>query len=195
MRELTPELLISAYCQGIFPMADENGRILWYDPDPRAIIPLENFHVPRSLKRTIKKAPFTLRINTAFEQVMRACAAPAPGREQTWISEEIIQAYLRLHRLGFAHSVEAWQGDELAGGLYGVAVRGLFAGESMFSHVTDSSKMTLVYLVSRLRQRGYALLDVQFLTTHLQRFGAVEIPAQAYKRRLMWALTLPVKFL
>lgn len=175
-------------------MADENGRIFWYDPDPRAIIPLHNFHVSRSLKRTLKKEPFTIRINAAFEQVIRGCAAPVPGREETWISEEIIQAYVRLHRLGYAHSVEAWQDGQLVGGLYGVAIRGLFAGESMFSHATDSSKVALVYLVGHLRQREFKLLDVQFLTEHLRRFGAVEISAQAYKHRLMEALAQPVQF-
>ena len=192
--ELTSELLLSAYCQGIFPMAHEDGDIYWYDPDPRTILPLNNFHIPRSLKRTIKKNPFKISINNRFTDVMKACAAPAPGRESTWISNELILAYTRLHQQGFAHSVEIWQSDQLVGGLYGVGVRGLFAGESMFSHVTNSSKVALVYLVERLRRKGFLLLDTQFMTEHLRQFGALEIEAQEYKRRLQLALTIPAKF-
>ncbi len=192
--ELTSELLLSAYCQGIFPMAHEDGNIYWYDPDPRTILPLHDFHIPRSLKRTIKKNPFEIRVNSSFTDVMWACAAPASGRESTWINKDLIMAYTKLHQLGFAHSVEAWQANELVGGLYGVAVRGLFAGESMFSHVTDSSKVALVYLVERLRRKGFMLLDTQFMTDHLRQFGAVEIEGQEYKRRLQTALTIPAKF-
>lgn len=192
--ELTSELLLSAYCQGIFPMAHEDGDIYWYDPDPRAILPLNDFHIPRSLKRTIKKNPFNIRINYSFTDVMKACAAPAPGRESTWISNELILAYTKLHQQGFAHSVEIWQSEQLVGGLYGVAVRGLFAGESMFSHATNSSKIALVYLVERLRRKGFLLLDTQFMTEHLRQFGALEIEAQEYKRRLQIALTIPAKF-
>ena len=192
--QLTPELLLSAYCQGVFPMAHEDGNIYWYDPDPRTILPLSSFHISRSLKRKIKKNLFTISINRCFADVMKACAAPAPGRESTWISEELIAAYTKLHQLGYAHSVEVWEMDDLVGGLYGVAVRGLFAGESMFSHVTDSSKVALVYLVERLRRKGFMLLDTQFMTDHLRQFGAVEIAAQEYKRRLQTALTVPAKF-
>lgn len=176
-------------------MAHEDGRIYWYDPDPRAVIPLEHFHLSRSLQRIIRQERFEIRINTAFTAVMEACAAPAAGREETWINADIVQAYTRLHQLGFAHSVEAWQADKLVGGLYGVAIQGFFAGESMFSHVRDSSKVALVFLVERLRQRQFCLLDTQFMTEHLRRFGAVEIPASEYKRRLSQALLSPTNFL
>ena len=192
--DLSPQLLLSAYCQGIFPMAHEDGNIYWYDPDPRAILPLEALHVPRSLVRTLNKGRFEIRYNSAFTRVIQACAMPGSGREDTWINQEIVVAYNRLHRLGFAHSVESWLDGELVGGLYGVAVRGLFAGESMFSRVTDASKVALVYLVERLRQGGFQLLDVQFLTEHLCRFGAIEIPAAAYKTRLAQALLVPAQF-
>lgn len=192
--ELSPSLLLSAYCEGIFPMAHEDGNIYWYDPDPRAILPLDSFHVPRSLARTIKKGDFEIRYNTAFVAVIRACAEPAPGREETWINQDIVVAYTRLHRLGFAHSIETWFEGELVGGLYGVAVRGLFAGESMFSWLSDASKVALVYLVERLRQRHFQLLDVQFMTDHLRRFGAIEIPATVYKERLAQALAVSAHF-
>ncbi len=192
---LTPQMLLSAYCQGVFPMAHEDGRIYWYDPDPRAIIPLDRFHVSRSLERTIRQQRFEIRLNTAFTAVVQACAAPAPGREETWINNDIIQAYTRLHRLGFAHSVEAWQADELVGGLYGVAIGGFFAGESMFSTMPDSSKVALVYLVEHLRRQRFRLLDTQFLTEHLRRFGAVEISAEAYRQKLGQALLIPASFI
>lgn len=191
---LTPQMLLSAYCQGVFPMAHEDGRIYWYDPDPRAIIPLDRFHVSRSLERTIRQHSFEIRLNTAFTAVIKACAAPALGREETWINDDIIQAYTRLHRLGFAHSVEAWQGSELVGGLYGVAIGGFFAGESMFSTVTDSSKVALVYLVEHLRRRRFRLLDTQFMTEHLRRFGAEEISAAEYRQRLGQALLTSATF-
>lgn len=192
--KLNPHLLLTAYAQGIFPMANEDGSIDWYEPDPRAILPLEQFHVPHSLARTIRRERFEVRVNTAFEAVITACAEPAPGREFTWISPEIIAAYTELHRLGFAHSVESWKGDRLVGGLYGVALRGLFAGESMFSRETDSSKVALVHLVNRLKQQHFKLLDVQFLTPHLQKFGAIEIPAQEYQLKLFDALLVPAHF-
>lgn len=191
---LTPQMLLSAYCQGVFPMAHEDGRIYWYDPDPRAIIPLDHFHVSRSLERTIRQQRFVIRLNTAFTAVINACSAPAPGREETWINDDIIQAYTRLHRLGFAHSVEAWQANELVGGLYGVAIGGFFAGESMFSTQTDSSKVALVYLVEHLRRRHFRLLDTQFMTDHLRRFGALEISATEYRQRLGRALLMSTTF-
>lgn len=193
MTTLTPQLLLSAYSQGIFPMAHEDG-IYWYDPDPRAILPLDGLHISRSLARTIKKGKFEIRVNTVFTAVMRACAAPTPGREETWISQEFITAYTNLHNLSFAHSVEAWFAGKLVGGLYGVAIRGLFAGESMFSRQTDASKVALVYLVNRLRQRGFQLLDVQFMTDHLRKFGAVEISQAAYKKRLAQAMLVKTQF-
>ncbi len=191
--ELTPDLLLSAYCQAIFPMAHDDG-IYWYDPDPRAILPLDNFHIPRSLKRVLKKRSFQIRINHAFTEVMQACAKPAPDREETWISDQIIAAYTQLHQLGFAHSVEAWQDGKLVGGLYGVAVRGLFAGESMFSHVTNSSKATLVHLVQILRRQQFTLLDIQFMTPHLRRFGAIEVSSEMYRRWLAEALSVAARF-
>jgi len=192
---LSPQTLLSAYCLGVFPMAHEDGRIYWYDPDPRAIIPLDRFHVSRSLRHTIRRQFFDIRLDTAFMAVMEACAAPAPGREETWISEEIIQAYTRLHQLGFARSVEAWQGDKLVGGLYGVAIGGFFAGESMFSHVRDSSKAALAFLVAHLNKRNFQLLDTQFMTEHLRSLGAIEIPAKEFKMRLGQALLSSAKFL
>jgi leucyl/phenylalanyl-tRNA--protein transferase len=191
---LTPHLLLNAYSQGIFPMADEDGTIYWYDPDPRAIIPLDTFHLPRSLARSIRRGNFEVRVDTAFRAVMEACAEPTPGREITWINAEIIEAYCELHALGFAHSVETWIKGELAGGLYGVALGGLFAGESMFSWVTDSSKIALVYLVERLRRGGFCLLDTQFMTDHLRRFEAIEISRQEYRARLAHALTVRARF-
>jgi leucyl/phenylalanyl-tRNA--protein transferase len=192
--KLSPSLLLNAYSQGIFPMADEDGSIYWYDPDPRAILPLESFHVPRSLARRIRRGGFEIRVDTSFREVITACAEPGSGREGTWISPEFIEAYTKLHELGFAHSVETWIDGELAGGLYGITLRGLFAGESMFSWVTDSRKIALVHLVERLRQGGFCLLDVQFMTPHLKRFGAIEVLRAEYKVRLAQALTVEARF-
>ena len=175
-------------------MAHEDGELYWHDPDPRAIMPLHEFHIPRSLKRTIKNDIFEIRLNTAFAEVMVGCAAPASDREETWINEDIFEAYTHLYQLGFAHSVETWRDGQLVGGLYGVALRGLFAGESMFSRERDASKVALVYLVEHLKKKGFLLLDIQYMTNHLHRFGAVEIPAEAYKARLQVAMTLPVSF-
>lgn len=192
--KLTPHLLLNAYSQGIFPMADHDGVIYWYDPDPRAIIPLDKFHIPRSLARRIRRGGFEVRYDTAFRAVMAACAEPGPGRESTWISPELIDVYGELHDLGFAHSVEIWIEGELVGGLYGVTLAGLFAGESMFSWATDASKIALVYLVERLRQGGFVLLDTQFSTPHLERFGAIEISRPEYKARLERALRVWTRF-
>lgn len=175
-------------------MAEDDGTIYWYDPDPRTIIPLEEFHISRSLKRRLRKDDFEVRCDTAFEKVMIECARPAPGRETTWISDELIEVYCRLHELGFAHSVETWMDNELVGGVYGVSLAGLFAGESMFSRKTDASKIALVHLVRRLNERGFSLFDVQFTTSHLQRFGAVEVPRAEYHRLLADALTCDVTF-
>lgn len=184
---LTPAMLLLGYRQGIFPM-DRDGEIYWYDPNPRAILPLDAFHVPQSLRRRVKSGRFEVRTDTAFTDVMRACSLPAPGREHTWISEEFIATYSQLQTMGYAHSVESWLDGELVGGLYGVAVGGLFAGESMFHTVTDASKVALFALVERLRRGGFVLLDVQFMTNHLRRFGVVEISRMEYKRRLAEAL-------
>ena len=193
--ELGPELLISAYAQGVFPMADERGVIRWYQPDPRAVLPLDQLHISQSLRRLLRRGNFQIRVNGDFEAVMRACAAPGPGREETWISEDLLQAYVNLHELGFAHSVEVIAPDgQMVGGLYGVTVRGLFAGESMFSKAPSASKIALVYLVNRLRQRGYLLLDVQYLTPHLSRMGAIEVSAAHYAKLLQKALTVEARF-
>jgi leucyl/phenylalanyl-tRNA--protein transferase len=192
--KLTPHLLLNAYSQGIFPMADPDGEIFWYDPHPRAIIPLDTFHIPRSLARTIRRGGFEVRVDTAFKAIITACARPAPNRETTWINGEIIEAYCELHHLGFAHSVETWIEGQLAGGLYGVALGGLFAGESMFSQRPDSSKIALVYLVDRLRAGGFVLLDTQFMTEHLHRFGAIEISRAEYQAHLAQALRVWAKF-
>lgn len=182
---IDPDFLLNAYCSGYFPMADDkSGEINWYSPDPRAIFDLDEFIVPRSLKLTLKKKPFEIVIDSKFEEVMRACAE----RSETWISEEIVQSYLELHRQGFAHSVECWKEEQLVGGLYGVAIRGAFFGESMFSRTKDASKVALVFLVERMKERGYELLDTQFVTAHLARFGAKEIPRAEYLRRLQKSL-------
>ncbi len=194
MADLSPQLLIAAYCRGIFPMADDAGRLHWYDPDPRAILPLDRFRAPRRLLKTVRSARFEVRTDTNFRAVMEGCAAPDAGRERTWISGELTEAYGRLHELGFAHSVECWREGALVGGLYGVAVRGLFAGESMFSRNRDASKVALVHLVHRLRARGFVLLDIQFLTPHLQRFGAVEVSRRRYRQLLAGALEREARF-
>ena len=190
--DLNPDMLLNAYAQGIFPMAhdDEDGRVYWYDPDPRTIIPLDAFHVSRSLRQTLKKDVFEVRYSHDFRAVMEGCAESAPGRETTWISDELITLYTLLHRHGYAQSCETYLDGELVGGVYGVSLRGLFAGESMFSRVTDASKVALVSLLSHLRDLGYTLFDTQFTTAHLQTFGAVEISRAEYKRRLTKALTV-----
>lgn len=188
---LTPEVLVSAYAGGIFPM-DVNGEIRWFSPDPRTIIPLDEFHASRRLLRTCRSGRFEIRIDTEFESVMRGCADRPEG---TWISEEIIEAFVRLHELGLAHSIEAWRGGTLAGGLYGVSLGGAFCGESMFSRHRDASKVALVTLVDRLRERGFTLFDVQFMTSHLARFGAREISRAEYLDQLESALRLPVSFI
>lgn len=190
---LTPDLLLSAYCQGVFPM-DDAGQIYWYDPDPRAILPLNGLHISRSLSRTLRKRDLLVTRDVAFSQVIRACAEPAPGRNETWISAEIIAAYERLAALGFGHSVEVWENNELVGGLYGVAVRGLFAGESMFSRRRDASKVALVHLVRHLRKQGFRLLDVQFMTEHMRTLGAVEVSRDRYRQLLQAALQIPARF-
>ena len=179
-------LLMNAYAQGIFPMADHQGAIHWYAPDPRAILELDNLYVSRSLRATIRKGIYEVRMDTAFELVMRRCAA----RKETWINEALIMTYTHLHYAGLAHSVEAWRDGVLTGGLYGVALRGAFMGESMFSQATDASKVCLVALVEHLKARGYVLHDTQFLTPHLAAFGVTEIPRRVYEQRLRAALQL-----
>jgi leucyl/phenylalanyl-tRNA--protein transferase len=188
---LTPELVLEAYRCGVFPMADPYGRIRWYSPDPRCIFPLDGFHTPRTVRQAIRRGVFEVRVDTAFDRVIAACSDRPEG---TWISRRIIETYCALHEQGDAHSVEAWQGGELAGGLYGVTLGGAFFGESMFTRVANASKVALVALVERLRARGFVLLDTQWSTPHLARFGAIEIPRQEYLRRLEAALALPVRF-
>ncbi len=177
--------LLDAYCSGFFPMASpETKEIQWFSPDPRGIIELSAFKASRSLRQTIKKGIMEVRINGRFEIIMRECAR----REETWISEDLIRSYVRLHELGFAHSVESWVGEELAGGLYGVAIGGAFFGESMVSLRRDASKVALAALIERLKQRGFELLDTQYMTPHLRRFGGSEIPRAEYMRRLDTAI-------
>ena len=196
MKRPTPDLLLSAYAQGIFPMAHEElgGQLRWYAPDPRAILPLEAFHVSRRLRQEVQRGTFEVRYDTSFEQVMRECAAPRQTQPQTWISSGLIEAYVELHELGFAHSVECWREGQLVGGLYGVKLGGLFAGESMFHRQTNASKVALYHLVERMRAAGMALLDIQMMTDHLAQFGAVEIPRADYEARLRQALTLRCAF-
>jgi leucyl/phenylalanyl-tRNA---protein transferase len=190
------ELLLAAYASGWFPMADEEGVISWYSPDPRGIMPIETFHIPSRLERVVRKGAFEVEIDTAFEEVMRACAEAErePGDTGTWISEEIIESYCALHAQGCAHSVEVRQNGLLVGGLYGVALGGAFFGESMFHRATDASKVALVALVERLRSHGFLLLDTQWVTAHLQQFGAIEIPRPQYLRLLEQSLKLDVSF-
>ena len=188
---LTPELLISAYAEGIFPMGVD-GEIQWFCPDPRAIIPLDRFHIPGTLGQLCRKGVFEIRISTAFAEVMKGCGERSEG---SWITEEIVRAYCELHRLGLAHSVEAWKEGQLAGGLYGVVLGGAFFGESMFHRSRDASKVALVALVERMRQRRFKLLDTQFMTVHLKRFGAIEIPRGQYMRKLTAAIRLKRTFI
>jgi leucyl/phenylalanyl-tRNA---protein transferase len=188
---IEPELLLQGYRLGVFPMAMEDDSIEWFSPDPRAILPLENFHVPHALRRLLRKKVFDITIDNAFSEVIEACAK----RADTWINREIIDSYIRLNELGHAHSVEAWERGTLAGGLYGVAVGSAFFGESMFHRVTDASKIALVALVEHLRARKFMLLDTQWLTSHLQQFGGIEISRNHYLSILRRAVELPRKFL
>jgi leucyl/phenylalanyl-tRNA--protein transferase len=189
---LDPALLVRAYREGIFPMAVEGGEIAWFSPDPRGVIPLDRFHTSSRLARVIRSRRFETTVDRDFEGVMRACAQ-RPG-EGTWISEEIVQSYLTLHRLGIAHSLEAWRAGGLAGGLYGVHLGGAFFGESMFHRETDASKVALAALVDRLTRHGFQLLDVQWLTPHLAQFGAIEISRRQYLVRLKQALGVQCAF-
>ncbi len=194
--EITPDLLLRTYAAGIFPMAESAGsdELHWYDPTMRGILPLDAFHVPRSLRKTVRRGPFEVKADTAFRDVVEACGAPVPQRESTWINGRIVDLYTDLFRRGFAHSVECWREGRLVGGLYGVSLGGAFFGESMFSRETDASKVALVHLVARLVAGGYELLDTQFVTEHLTRFGAVEIPRREYRARLARAVQRTVRF-
>lgn len=190
MTTLTPEILLRAYAVGLFPMAEhrDDPTLYWIDPEKRGILPLDGVHVPRRLRRSLRNNQLDIRCDTAFESVIRACGAPGPDREESWINDEIVALYTDLFELGRAHSVEAWHEGELVGGLYGVSLGAAFFGESMFSLVRDASKISLVHLVARLRKGGYRLLDTQFVTDHLRQFGVVELPRAGYRERLSAAL-------
>lgn len=191
--KLTPELLLRAYAHGIFPMAEtrDSPEVFWVDPQMRGLLPLDGFHISRSLRRQIRRETYGITINRDFDKVVERCA----DRPETWINETIFGLYRQLHAMGFAHSVEVWDGETLAGGVYGVALGAAFFGESMFSHRRDASKVALAYLVDRLRLGGFALFDVQFLTEHLASLGAVEIPRDEYRFRLAKALRTEADFL
>jgi len=190
--EITPELMLRAYQAGLFPMAETRSgdKLYWLDPEKRGVLPLDGFHLSRRLRRTVLGGGIRVSSNAAFAQVIAGCAEQAPGRDDTWINPEIERLFMALHRMGHAHSIEAWQGDALVGGLYGVALGGAFFGESMFSRVTDASKVALVHLVARLRLGGFRLLDTQFVTGHLAQFGAVEIARDIYKSLLAVAVAV-----
>ncbi len=190
--KITPELLLNAYCSGIFPMAEDadTPEVFWLDPSERGIIPLEGFHVSRSLKKRLLSGAYRFTANVCFDRIVDACA----GREKTWINTEIRQLYSRLHIMGYAHSIEVWSAKGLIGGLYGVCIGGAFFGESMFSRDTDGSKLALVALVARLNYGGFRLLDTQFLTDHLATMGGIEIPKKAYHERLEEALQADANF-
>ena len=188
--EVTPELLLRAYRVGLFPMAEtrRGNRLYWLDPEFRGVLPLDRFHLPRRLQRTALRGPYDVTADTDFAAVIAACAAAAPGREDTWINRDIERLFGELHRDGIAHSVECRQDGVLVGGLYGVSLGAAFFGESMFSTARDASKVALVHLVARLRAGGYKLLDTQFVTSHLQQFGTEEVPRDQYKIRLAEAV-------
>lgn len=190
--DLSVSRLLLAYRSGIFPWTDD--PITWWSPDPRGIFELDRFHVSRSLARTIRKGVFEVTVDRAFRQVIEGCAAPAPRRRSTWISAGFVKAYTRLHREGHAHSVECWRSGQLAGGIYGVAIGGLFAGESMFRRVRDASKVALVHLCQRLAQRGFALFDIQEVTPITRQLGAVTISRDEYLKRLASAVSMKCSF-
>lgn len=186
----TAEALLRCYAEGVFPMGEarDDPRVFLVEPEQRGIIPLDAFHIPARLRRTVRAEPFVIRVDTVFPAVLDACAAPSPGREDTWINGPIRRLYLQLHAMGCAHSIECWRDEVLVGALYGVTLGGAFFGESMFSRATDASKIALVHLVARLRRGGWLLLDAQFRTPHLDQFGLIEIPQSAYLERLAVAL-------
>jgi leucyl/phenylalanyl-tRNA--protein transferase len=196
MQVLSPELLLCAYASGVFPMANDrfDPTIHWIEPRRRGILPLEAFHVPRSLRKVVRQARFEIRVDSAFAQVIDACAASRPERPRTWLNDELLELYCALHERGFAHSVEAWADGRLAGGVYGVSIGAAFFGESMFTRRRDASKVALVELVERLRAGGYRLLDTQFVTDHLRRFGAMEVSRPAYRALLRNAIETPATF-
>jgi leucyl/phenylalanyl-tRNA--protein transferase len=196
MKQLTPEIVLSAYASGVFPMAEsaDTPALFWVDPERRGILPLKSFHVPRRLARTVRSDRFTVKVDRAFREVVRGCAEPTDDRPSTWINEEIFKLFCDLFERGAAHSVECWLDDRLVGGLYGVSLGGAFFGESMFSRERDASKVALVHLVGRMIAGGYTLLDTQFVTTHLSGFGAIEVPRTVYHRLLGQALSVQGDF-
>ena len=194
--KITPDIVLQAYAAGVFPMSDgrNENKIFWVDPEHRGILPLNNFHLPRRLHRIVRSDRFQITTDTAFEEVIEACAEPASGRWTTWINHEIQDYFLELHERGFAHSLETWNNDELVGGLYGIGLGGAFFGESMFSRQNNASKVALVHLVGRLKLGGFKLLDTQFVTKHLHQFGVVEISREAYHSQLAAALSIAGDF-
>lgn len=195
MAKLTPDDLLYGYVNGIFPMADSDGSLYWYSPDPRAIIPIDSYKPPKSLRPVINKQVFEVRINHDFEGVMRGCAVARKDSEDTWISEEIIEAYTGLNERGYAHSVEAYLENKLVGGLYGVAIGSAFFGESMFYHVPDASKIAFHFLIQQLKQQNFQLLDTQFINDNVKRFGAIEIPKFQYFNLLKKATNKKAHFI
>ncbi|ANP85332.1 leucyl/phenylalanyl-tRNA--protein transferase [Rhizobium leguminosarum] len=190
---ITPDILLRAYSIGLFPMAEsaDDPEIFWVEPELRGVLPLDHFHVSKSLAKAVRKKPFEIRFDYAFDQVIAACAEETSGRPSTWINRTIRSLYATLFDMGHAHTVEAWEGDELVGGLYGVSLGSAFFGESMFSRRTDASKICLVHLVDRLRERGFTLLDTQFTTEHLKTFGAIDVPKADYAAMLAAAMESP----
>ncbi|MBA1349136.1 leucyl/phenylalanyl-tRNA--protein transferase [Rhizobium sp. WYCCWR 11146] len=190
---ITPDILLRAYSIGLFPMAEsaDDPEIFWVEPELRGVLPFDHFHVSKSLAKTVRKNPFEIRFDHAFDQVIAACAEETSGRPSTWINRTIRSLYSTLFDMGHAHTVEAWENDELVGGLYGVSLGSAFFGESMFSRRTDASKICLVHLVDRLRERGFILLDTQFTTEHLKTFGAIDVPKADYAAMLAAAMESP----
>lgn len=195
-RRIPRDLLLRAYASGVFPMAEsaDDPEIFWVRPESRGILPLDSFHVPRSLRKTVRQQIFEVRVNTDFKGVIDGCAEAREGRMSTWINEPIREAYTALFEHGYCHTVESWRDGKLVGGLYGVSLGRTFFGESMFSRETDASKVALVYLVERLRERGFVLLDTQFTTEHLKRFGAIDVPRKRYEQMLEEALQGDAQF-
>lgn len=195
--EITPQTLLRAYACGIFPMAEsaEDPQLYWIEPQSRGVLPLDGVMVPKRLARTVRQAPFEVRIDGDFDGIIDGCAASRPGRRSTWINAQIRSLYRDLYRQGHCHTVEVWNGDRLVGGLYGVALGGAFFGESMFSRETDASKIALVYLCARLIYGGFKLLDTQFVTEHLKQFGTIEVDKAAFHTRLDAAIELPADYL
>ncbi|WP_299481912.1 leucyl/phenylalanyl-tRNA--protein transferase [uncultured Roseibium sp.] len=194
--EITPQVLLKAYACGLFPMAEsaDDPGLFWLEPEHRGTLPLDSFHLPRRLRRTIRNDVFEIRVSTDFQRIIDGCAEPMPGRQKTWINREIRRLYGELFEMGYCHTIEAWQAGDLVGGLYGVSLNGAFFGESMFAFKTDASKVCLAHLVARLTVGGYSLLDTQFVTDHLSRFGTLEVSQADYNKQLAEALQLETDF-